>query len=60
MGNDTICRIEERKHPNQSPIEFINDVFNPVEKVEKQVAEYAKKVDKIIGLFEQFTNTKAA
>jgi hypothetical protein len=42
MGKDTVYRIEERKHPNTSPIEFINDVFNPVERVEKQVAENTK------------------
>jgi hypothetical protein len=57
MGKDTVCRIEERKHPSTSPIEFINDVFNPVERVEKQVAENTKKVDKIIGLLEKFANT---
>ena len=28
-------KVEERKHPHQSPLDFINDVFNPVEKVEK-------------------------
>ncbi len=50
IGKDTVCRIEERKHPNQSAIDFINDVFNPVEKLEKQIAEYAKKVEKAIGL----------
>jgi len=57
MGKDTVCRIEERKHPNQSAIDFINDVFNPVEKVEKQIAEYAKKVDKAIGLMEKFDSS---
>jgi hypothetical protein len=50
MGKDTVCRIEERKHPNQSAIDFINDIFNPVERVEKQIAEYAKKVEKAICL----------
>lgn len=58
MGKDTVCRVEERKHPNISPIEFINDVFNPVEKVEKQIAEYAKKVDKAIGLLEKIDSSK--
>jgi hypothetical protein len=58
MGKDTVCRVEERKHPNISPIEFINDVFNPVEKVEKQIAEYAKKVDKLTDLLEKFVGTK--
>jgi hypothetical protein len=35
MGEDTVYKVEERKHPHQSPLDFINDVFNPVEKVEK-------------------------
>jgi hypothetical protein len=36
---DTICRIEERKHPNKPPIETINDIFNPYERIEKQYLE---------------------
>jgi hypothetical protein len=31
MGKDTVFRIEERKHPHKHPLEFINDIFNPVE-----------------------------
>jgi hypothetical protein len=60
MGKDTVCRIEERKHPipNQSVIEFINEVFNPFERVEKQVAENTKKIDKVIGLVEKFARSK--
>jgi hypothetical protein len=58
MHEDTVCRVEERKHPKQSAIDFINDVFNPVEKVEKQIAEYAKKVDKAIGLLEKIDSSK--
>jgi len=55
IGKDTVCRVEERKHPNQSAIEFINDIFNPVERVEKQVAENTKKVDKLTDLLEKFS-----
>jgi hypothetical protein len=33
MGKDTVCRVEETKHPEKkSAIEFINDVFNPAER----------------------------
>ena len=33
MGKDTVCRIEENKHPKKKPaIEFISDVFNPPER----------------------------
>jgi hypothetical protein len=35
MGKDTVCRVEERKHPHKPAVDFINDVFNPIEKVEK-------------------------
>src|SRR5215211_859505 len=55
MGKDTVCRVEERKHPNQSAIEFINDVFNPFERVEKQVAENTKMIDKLTDLLEKFS-----
>jgi hypothetical protein len=57
MRQDTVCRVEERKYPNMSPIEFINDVFNPVERVEKQVAENTKMIDKVIGLLEKFARS---
>jgi hypothetical protein len=50
MGTDTVCRIEERKRPNQSAIEFINDVFNPVERVEKHLAEIGRKIDRICSV----------
>jgi len=58
MHEDTVCRVEERRHPNQSPIEFINDVFNPVERVEKQVAENTKMIDKLTDLLEKFSISK--
>jgi hypothetical protein len=36
MGKDTVCRIEERKHPaKKTAIEFINDTFNPYEHLRK-------------------------
>jgi hypothetical protein len=57
MHEDTVCRVEERKHPNTSPIEFINDVFNPVERVEKQIVENTKMIDKLIGLLEKFARS---
>jgi hypothetical protein len=44
MGKDTVCRIEERKHPHISPIDFINDVFNPIEKFEKLISELRKEL----------------
>ncbi|MGB8935173.1 MAG: hypothetical protein WCC17_08715 [Candidatus Nitrosopolaris sp.] len=40
MGKDTIYRVEERKHPHESSLDFINDVFNPSEKIEKLISEF--------------------
>lgn len=54
MGKDTICRIEENKRPKVTAIEFINDVFNPLEKVESYLKEYDKKIDQIIEMLRHF------
>jgi hypothetical protein len=43
MGKDTVCRIEERKHPHKPAVDFINDVFNPMEKFEKLISELVRK-----------------
>ena len=50
MGKDTICRVEENKHPKKRAVEFINDVFNSTEKLERYLKEYDKKLDQIIGI----------
>ena len=43
---NTVCRLEERKHPAEKPaIEFVKDTFNPIGRLEKQIAEIEKKVD---------------
>jgi hypothetical protein len=46
MGKDTVYRIEERKHPHKPVIDFINDIFNPMEKVEKQIAEFKDELNR--------------
>jgi hypothetical protein len=46
-GEDTICRIEEEKSPGKPAIEFINETFNPAEKIVKQVEELNKKLDQV-------------
>jgi hypothetical protein len=46
MGTHTVCRLEERKHPAEKPaIKFVNDTFNPIGRLEKQIAKIEKKVD---------------
>jgi hypothetical protein len=44
MGRDTVYRVEERKHPNQSALDFINDIFNPYEKVDKLISEFREEL----------------
>ncbi|MGC1927390.1 MAG: hypothetical protein WA667_00320 [Candidatus Nitrosopolaris sp.] len=44
MGKDTVCRLEERKHPHKPAIDFINDVLNPLEIFEKMVSEIRKEL----------------
>jgi archaellum component FlaC len=47
MGKDTICRIEENKRPKIGAMEFINDVFNPLEKLEGYRIGYDEKINNI-------------
>jgi hypothetical protein len=47
LDKDTICRVEEAKQPKASPIEFINDIFNPMERIEKQLSSISEQVDKL-------------
>ena len=52
MGKDTVCRIEERKHPAKKPaVEFINDTFNPYEQIEKHLRKIESKIDAGINKF---------
>jgi hypothetical protein len=44
MGKDTVYRVEERKHPHKPAVDFINDVFNPIEKFENIVSEFRKEL----------------
>jgi hypothetical protein len=39
IGEDTFCRIEETKHLKKPVIEAIHDIFNPYERIQKQIAE---------------------
>jgi hypothetical protein len=40
IGKNKFCRIEEnRKQKNKNPIEVINEIFNPFEKIEKEIAQ---------------------
>jgi hypothetical protein len=48
VGRNTVCRVEEEKCPNRPAIEAINDVFNPYERVERQLAAQDKILHQIV------------
>jgi hypothetical protein len=45
-GKDTVCRVEESINfpNNKSVVEVINSIFNPTERLEKQILELDKKL----------------
>ena len=45
LGKDIVCRVEENKRPMKPPIEFINECFNPTEKLEKMLADFINRVE---------------
>jgi hypothetical protein len=52
LGKDTVCRVEESKQPKKRAVEFINDFFNPMDKIEKQLSDISKRLDKL-ALFQR-------
>jgi hypothetical protein len=50
MGKETVCRVEESLHPKKSALQTITDIFNPVEKVEKQIAALNTKISAIYDI----------
>jgi hypothetical protein len=55
MGEKTVCRIEQSlsrvsKDNKSSAIETVNNIFNPVEKVEKQIEEMSTKLDLVLSI----------
>ncbi len=49
-GKDTVCRVEESKQPKKRAVEFINDVLDPMEKIERQLSGISERLDKLAGL----------
>ena len=57
MGRDTVCRVEESCNPvNKSPIEAINDIVNPCEKLEKRIVEQEKTLTEILYWVKECVN----
>jgi hypothetical protein len=57
MGKETVCRVEESLHPKESALETINDIFNPMEKVEKQIAALNAKISAIFDIVSKTRTT---
>lgn len=47
LGRETVCRVEENKHPKRPAIEFINDTFNPIESIQRQLTKISDWLDKL-------------
>ena len=50
-----MCRVEESLHPKKSALETINDIFNPMEKVEKHIAGLNTKISAIYDIVSKLT-----
>jgi hypothetical protein len=55
MGKETVCRVEESLHPKRSALETINDIFNPMEKIEKQIAALNTKISAVYDIVSKLT-----
>lgn len=48
-GKDTVCRVEEiTSFKDKSVVEVIGEIFNPVERLEKQIAGLDRKIDLLL------------
>jgi hypothetical protein len=47
LGKDTVCRVEEAKQSKKRAYECINDVLNPMEKIERQLSGISEQLDKL-------------
>lgn len=48
LDKDTVGRVEQEKNPNTPAIEAINSIFNPCERVERQLALQNKILEQIL------------
>jgi hypothetical protein len=58
MGEDTVYRIEERRHPHIPALDFINDVFNPLEKVEKLISGFREEQKQLVYAIEELMTVR--
>jgi hypothetical protein len=48
MGQDTVLRVEETKHPRVRLTDFIADIFNPIDSVRKEIQDLRHEIHDII------------
>jgi len=53
IGKQTACRVEESTIPKRLVIDAINDIFNPMERFEKQSLVQAQKICEIHDMLSQ-------
>ncbi len=53
IGKQTACRVEESTIPKKLVIDAINDIFNPIERFEKQSLMQAQKICEIHDMLSQ-------
>ena len=57
MGKETVCRVEESLRPKISALEAINNIFNPMEKVEEQNAALNTKISAVYDIVSKLSMT---
>jgi hypothetical protein len=57
MGEDTVCRVEASLHPDKPAIKLIDDVFNPVEGIERMVGALQDKVTEMHSMVSHITES---
>ena len=50
MGQDTVLRVEETKHPNIRAADFITDIFNPMERLQAELLDQRQKINEIYDI----------
>ena len=53
MGQDTVLRVEETKHPNIRAADFITDIFNPVERFQSELIDQGRKINEMYDMIKK-------
>jgi hypothetical protein len=53
MGQDTVLRVEETKHPNMRVADFITDIFNPMDRFQVELLDQGRKISEIYDIIKK-------